>query len=62
MAICDSKGKHSEHHGIKLYEKEDLCQFKELSKNWWCTLDKNGEGYAEDFPRLKMVRLCNHLV
>ena len=48
--VSHNKGQISEHRGFKLYERDDFCLFKELPDNWWYIVDKNGEGYAIDFP------------
>ena len=44
--VSHNKGQNSEHRGFKLYERDDFNGLK----NFRYIVDKNGEGYAIDFP------------
>lgn len=48
--VSCNKGTNSQHHGHKLYGKEDFSRFSTLPQNWWYYFNEHGEGHAINFP------------
>ena len=48
--VSNNKGVNAEHHGHKLYGKDDFSRLSTLPQNWWFYLNERGVGSAIHFP------------